>query len=83
MSETFEAVVETALIKMLFALADLEGLESPVEVLIAKENITAAIEDLARVAPRFNFDEHVAAARRANLKKIKPFIVHKSNRGEI
>jgi hypothetical protein len=76
MADTIEAIVEMALIKMLFTLADLEGLEGQVELLTAKENLRSAIEDLSKVAPLFNFDEQVAAAKRhVTIKKIKPFRV--------
>jgi len=65
MAETFEAVAEQALSKLLFALADLEGhgLQTR-ELLGVRRQMVSAIESLARVAPRFDFDVEVRQAVR-------------------
>jgi hypothetical protein len=63
MGESIESVAERSLIKLLFALADLEshGLQTR-KLLGVREQLVSAIEDLARAAPRFDFDLEVRQA---------------------
>ncbi|MBB4196302.1 hypothetical protein CCR94_05605 [Rhodoblastus sphagnicola] len=55
MGESIESVAEQALIKLLFALSDLESHGLPTRHLSdAREQLVSAIEILSRVAPRFD-----------------------------
>lgn len=63
MGESLEAVAEQALIKLLFALADLEshGADAP-QLANVRAQLVSAVEHFSRVAPRFHFDSDVSAA---------------------
>jgi len=63
MGESLESVAEQALIKLLFALSDLEshGADTP-QLANVREQLVSAVEHLSRVAPRFHFDTEVSAA---------------------
>ena len=63
MGESIETAAEQAMVKILFALADLEshGLQTR-QLSGVKEQLVSAIENLSRVAPQFDFDMEVRQA---------------------
>jgi len=74
MSESVVAEAEQAMMKLLFALEDLEnhGLQTR-RLLGVREQLVSAIENLSRVAPRFDFDREVRQAlRQSNVKRKQP-----------
>lgn len=70
MGETIEAVAEQALTKLLFALEDLEchGLQTR-QLSDVREKLVSAIENLSKVAPRFDFDREVNSVRLSSVKR--------------
>ena len=71
MGESLELVAEQAMTKLLFALADLEshGLQTR-QLCGVREQLVSAIENLARVAPCFDFDQEITqAVRKSSVKR--------------
>ena len=66
-----QLVAEQAMTKLLSALADLEshGLQTR-QLCGVREQLVSAIENLSRVAPRFDFDQEVRhAVQRSSVKR--------------
>lgn len=73
MGESIEAAAEQALIKLLFALEDLEchGLQTR-QMSDVREKLVSAIEYLSKLAPRFDFDRELTTVRQSSAKRRQP-----------
>jgi len=70
MGVSIERVIELALVKLIFAIADLDASgDAPELIAAAKENMFSVVEDLARVAPRFDLDTGSTTVKKRFRKK--------------